>query len=165
MSMHQPQCHHGHQLLQNHAISNSCSMHLQPPRQKSIQHQHHQAQVASHQLKKRKPCNFTPLTESISSIFARLNASGIMQPRKGRIFDPSHPSLNPSKYCAYHSNAQGHDTEECLALKHKIQNMIDANKLRVHPPVGTNMSNATGNIISNTPSVVRHPKKKRRLNK
>ncbi|OIT32028.1 hypothetical protein A4A49_63800 [Nicotiana attenuata] len=153
MTMHQPQCHHDLQLLQNHAISNARNMHFQPPRQQSIQHQHRQAQVTSRQLKKRKPRDFTPLTESISSILARLNASGIMQPRKGRIFNPSHPLFDPSKYCAYHSNSQGHDTEECLALKHKIQNMIDANKLQVHLPVGTNMSNATRRNTSITPSV------------
>ncbi|OIT37264.1 hypothetical protein A4A49_11919 [Nicotiana attenuata] len=165
MTMHQPQCHHDHQLLQNHAIFNAHNMHLQPPRQQSIQHRHRQAQGVSDQSKKRKPRNFTPLTESISSIFARLNASGFMQPRKGRIFDPSHPLFDPSKYCAYHSNAQGHDTEECLSLKHKIQNMIDANKLQVHLSVGTNISNATSSSTSNTPSVVGHPNKKRRLNK
>ncbi|OIT33112.1 hypothetical protein A4A49_55733 [Nicotiana attenuata] len=163
MTMHPPQCHHNRQLSQNHTISNARNMHLEPPRQQSIGHQHRQTQVASHRSKKRKPRDFTPLTESVSSIFARLNVSGIMQPRKGRVFDPLHPLFDPSKYCAYHSNAQGHDTEECLALKHKIQNLIDANKLRVHLQVGTNISNAISGSTSNIPSVVGHPKKKCRL--
>ncbi|XP_019266700.1 PREDICTED: spindle assembly checkpoint kinase-like [Nicotiana attenuata] len=98
MTMHQLQCHHDHQLLKNYAISNARNMHLQPPRQQSIHHQYHRAQVASHQSKKRKPRDFIPLSEPISSIFARLNASGIMQPKKGRVFGPSHPLFDPSKY-------------------------------------------------------------------
>ena len=37
----------------------------------------------------------------------------------------SSPSYNPEARCAYHSGSPGHDTEDCWALKYKIQNTND----------------------------------------
>ncbi|OIT32397.1 hypothetical protein A4A49_59649 [Nicotiana attenuata] len=74
---------------------------------------------------------FTPLKESLTSIFERLKAKGLLQPRKGWIPQNLPPDIDWSKTCAYHSYIQGHDTEECPALKHKIQNMIENNKIIV----------------------------------
>ena len=36
----------------------------------------------------------------------------------------SSPNYNPDARCAYHSDNPGHDTNNCWALKYKIQNMI-----------------------------------------
>ncbi|KAG5580457.1 hypothetical protein H5410_051084 [Solanum commersonii] len=43
----------------------------------------------------------------------------------------SSSTFDLSKNCAYHSNIQGHDTEECPALRNNIQNMIDKGKIIV----------------------------------
>ena len=43
--------------------------------------------------------------------------------------------------CAYHSNSVGHDTEDCINLKHKIQDLIDQEVVSLQattPNVNTN---------------------------
>src|ERR1051325_831334 len=45
--------------------------------------------------------------------------------------------------CAYHSNSPGHNTDNCWALKNKIQDMIEAMEIEFDPPVETpNVINA-----------------------
>ena len=83
------------------------------------------------QDKVRKPRVFTPLRETLTDIFQRLWAKGLLRPING--WNPKHSTSNfdLSKNCAYHSNIQGHDTEECAALRNKIQNMIEKGKIIV----------------------------------
>ena len=45
----------------------------------------------------------------------------------------SSPNYNPEARCAYHSGSPRHDTEDCWALKYKIQNMIDAKEIEFEP--------------------------------
>ena len=45
----------------------------------------------------------------------------------------SSPKYNPDARCAYHSGNPGHDTNDCWALKYKIQNMIDAKEIEFGP--------------------------------
>ena len=37
----------------------------------------------------------------------------------------SAPSYHPDAFCVYHSYSPGHDTDDCWALKNKIQDLID----------------------------------------
>ncbi|XP_059316729.1 uncharacterized protein LOC132067484 [Lycium ferocissimum] len=152
MSMHQAQCHQSHQILQSYAT-------MQRPRQQKSQHgcqqSFHQAQSSSRQQKKMKSFSFTPLDEPLSNILERLSAKGILQPKKG--FIPKHPPPNfdLSKSCAYHSNIQGHDTEECLALRFKIQSMIENGKIKLQqePPTGNdNIANTNAITVKGDPS-------------
>ena len=60
-----------------------------------------------------------------------------------------HPNLknsshnyNPDATCAYHSGSPGHDTNNCWALKYKIQNMIDAKEIEFDPPETPNVITA-----------------------
>ena len=39
----------------------------------------------------------------------------------------------PEQRCAYHSNSVGHDTEYCINLKHKIQDLIDQEVVSLQP--------------------------------
>ena len=41
----------------------------------------------------------------------------------------SSPRYNPNAKCAYHSNSPGHSTDDCWALKNKIQDMIEAKQI------------------------------------
>ena len=43
--------------------------------------------------------------------------------------------------CAYHSNSVGHDTEDCINLKYKIQYLIDQDVVSLKP--------ATPNVNNN----------------
>ncbi|KAH0672748.1 hypothetical protein KY290_024973 [Solanum tuberosum] len=91
-----------------HAIFDSCDMRFKP----------YNPRVS--QLKVRKPRTFTPLMITLTSIFQRLWAKGLLKPREGWIFKHSSSTLDLSENCVYHSNIQGHDTEECPASKNKI---------------------------------------------
>jgi len=55
--------------------------------------------------------------------------------------DPKGRQYDPSKKCAYHSGAPGHDTQDCWTLKHKIQNMIDSGEIVVKAPEQPNVNN------------------------
>ena len=39
--------------------------------------------------------------------------------------DTSYKFYKPDQRCAYHSNSVGHDTEDCINLKHKIQESVN----------------------------------------
>ncbi|KAK4729644.1 hypothetical protein R3W88_022632 [Solanum pinnatisectum] len=71
------------------------------------------------------PQVFTPLCETRTQLFDRLKEARILQP-----------------CCAYHSGVIGHDTEKCIPLKHKIEDLID-NEMVKHahapPNVNTNL--------------------------
>ncbi|KAH0661490.1 hypothetical protein KY284_026421 [Solanum tuberosum] len=100
------------------------------------------------QLKVRKPRTFTPLMETLTSIFQRLWIKGLLKPRGGWIPKHSSSTLDLSKSCAYHSNIQGHDTEECPALKNKIQNMIEKGKIIVQQgPLNNSCNPSRSNAV------------------
>lgn len=42
---------------------------------------------------------------------------------------PYPPNYNESAQCEYHSNSQGHMVENCRALKHEVQDLIDSKQL------------------------------------
>ncbi|KAG5594808.1 hypothetical protein H5410_036040 [Solanum commersonii] len=69
--------------------------------------------------------------ETLTGIFQRLWAKGLLRPRKGWIRKHSSSNFDLSKNCAYHSNIQDHEIEECPALRNKIQNMIEKRKIIV----------------------------------
>ncbi|KAH0650131.1 hypothetical protein KY284_030043 [Solanum tuberosum] len=62
---------------------------------------------------------FKPYDPQVSQL-KRLWAKGLLRPRKGWICKHSSSTFDLSKNCAYHSNIQGHETEECPALRNKI---------------------------------------------
>ncbi|KAG5573072.1 hypothetical protein H5410_062838 [Solanum commersonii] len=85
----------------------------------------------------------------LTNIFQRLCAKGLLNPREGWIPKHSSSTLNLSKNCAYHLNIQGHDTEECPALRNKIQNMIENGKIIVQQgPLNNNCNPSTANTIT-----------------
>ena len=45
----------------------------------------------------------------------------------GKVYQPPFPQwYNPNATCAYHGGVPGHSIEQCVALKHKVQSLIDA---------------------------------------
>ena len=57
----------------------------------------------------------------------RLNLITLRDPLRNP--NTSAPTYHPNKRCAYHSASPGHDTNECWALKNKIQDLIDEGAL------------------------------------
>ncbi|XP_015167184.1 uncharacterized protein [Solanum tuberosum] len=70
---------------------------------------------------------FTPLIESRTKLFERLTAAGYIHPVGPKPVNTTSKFYRPYQRCAYHSNSVGHDTEDCVNLKHKIQDLIDQN--------------------------------------
>ena len=60
----------------------------------------------------------------------------------GKIFQSPFPTwYNPSTTCAYHGETPGHSVEQCLALKSKVQSLIEAGWLNFQeegPNIKTN---------------------------
>ena len=60
---------------------------------------------------------------------------------------PSNPNVSSPKYnssakCAYHSNGPGHDTDQCWALKCKIQDLVNKKTIKFDPPPTLNVITA-----------------------
>lgn len=85
----------------------------------------------SQTVHKRSLRMFTLLREPLEDVLKMLMAQQIITPLPPPNHCPNQINYNPSKNCAYHSNAMGHSTESCWSLKHKIQNMIETKKLIV----------------------------------
>ncbi|KAK4737568.1 hypothetical protein R3W88_001265 [Solanum pinnatisectum] len=74
----------------------------------------------------KKPARkFTPLIESRTKLFEQLTVAGFIHPVGPKPINTSSKFYLADRRCAYHSNSVGHDTEDCINLKHKIQDLID----------------------------------------
>ena len=63
-----------------------------------------------------------PLSQALQHLL-RLNLVMLRDPPQNPYI--ASPRYNPDARCAYHSNSPGHDTDDCWALKNKIQDLID----------------------------------------
>ena len=73
------------------------------------------------------------LAESRTKLFERLSAAGYIHPVGPKPVDVNSRFYRPEQRCAYHSNSVGHDTEYCINLKHKIQDLIDQEVVSLQP--------------------------------
>ncbi|KAM3239303.1 hypothetical protein P3L10_014337 [Capsicum annuum] len=79
--------------------------------------------------------NFTLFGESYASLFQRLVQQGMITPLLGYTPDLHSRNFDPNVRCAYHSDAQGHSTEDCRTLKREIEKIIQ-DKLIVVQNIG-----------------------------
>ncbi|XP_069146881.1 uncharacterized protein [Solanum lycopersicum] len=77
----------------------------------------------------------TALTESRNKLFDRLSAAGYIHPVGPKPVDVNSKFYKPEQRCSYHSNSVGHDTEDCINLKHKIKDPIDQEVVSLQPAV------------------------------
>ena len=77
---------------------------------------------------------FTQLGMPLSRAFHRLVEGGLIVPLPPRPPpQPTPPGFRTDLHCAYHQRA-GHDTDNCAALKHAIQDLIDQGLLDLGRP-------------------------------
>ncbi|GKV18318.1 hypothetical protein SLEP1_g28716 [Rubroshorea leprosula] len=77
------------------------------------------------QQKVRRHFNKLPL--SYNEVFQQLVVASLVTLVHMVPLNPPFPTwYNPQARCEYHSGSVGHDLENCLALKHRIQDLIDA---------------------------------------
>ncbi|KAK4722188.1 hypothetical protein R3W88_012421 [Solanum pinnatisectum] len=113
---------------------------------------HHYRNVAPSCANKKPAKIFTPLVESRTKLFERLNAVGYIHPVGPKSVDTNSKFYKPDQRCAYHSNNVGHDTEDCINLKHKIQDLIDQKVVSlqtVEPNVNSNPLPNHGGVTIN----------------
>ena len=67
-----------------------------------------------------------PLSQALQHLL-RLNLVTLRDPPQNPHI--ASPNYNPDTRCAYHSNSLGHDTDDCWALKNKIQDLINEGAL------------------------------------
>nr|XP_025885529.1 uncharacterized protein LOC104645638 [Solanum lycopersicum] len=77
--------------------------------------------------------SFTVLAESRTKLFERLSAAGYIHPVGPKPMDVNSKFYRPEQRCAYHSNGVGHNTEDCINLEHKIQDLIDQEVVSLQP--------------------------------
>ncbi|XP_015081454.1 uncharacterized protein LOC107025117 [Solanum pennellii] len=103
-------------------------------------------------FEKRPSRNFTALTESWTKLYEKLAVAGYIHPVGTEPVDVNSKFYKPDQICDYNSNGVGHDTEYCINLKHKIQDLIDQEVVSLQPAapnVNTNpLSNHGGSNIN-----------------
>ena len=58
----------------------------------------------------------------------------MISPVPARSWVPPYPAwFNPNVTCAYHGDVPGHSTENCTTLRQKINELIDAGRLKLNP--------------------------------
>ena len=80
---------------------------------------------------------------SLSQVFPHLLKSNLVILKEA----PKNPNTtssyyNPNSRCAYHSDGPGHDTNDCWALKNKVQDLIEAKEIDFDPPKTPNVITA-----------------------
>ncbi|KAL5191181.1 hypothetical protein HKD37_04G010484 [Glycine soja] len=96
---------------------------------------------------------FTPLPMTYEDLLPSLIANHLAVVTPGRVLEPPFPKwYDPNATCKYHGGAPGHSVEKCLALKYKVQHLMDAGWLTFQedrPNVRTNpLANHGGGAVN-----------------
>ena len=72
---------------------------------------------------------FSNFNQPLSKVLEHLMQKGLLQPLPNpNPPNPNTPYYNPNKHCKFHQNLK-HSTDNCIRLKHEIQNLIDSGKI------------------------------------
>ena len=75
----------------------------------------------------RKPAKFTLIPMLYADLLPSLLNNQMAMVSSGKVYPPPFSQLyNPNATCTYHGGVLGHSIEQCVALKHKVQSLIDA---------------------------------------
>ncbi|XP_070047337.1 uncharacterized protein [Nicotiana tomentosiformis] len=66
---------------------------------------------------------------------------GLLQLAPPNRQNPESPSYRPGTRCAYHSGAEGHDTEDCSTLKRAVENLIEQKRVVLRDEEVPNVTN------------------------
>ncbi|KAH1232831.1 hypothetical protein GmHk_09G025406 [Glycine max] len=96
---------------------------------------------------------FTPLPMTYEDLLPSLIANHLAVVTPGKVLQPPFPKwYDPNATCKYHGGVPGHSIEKCLALKYKVQHLIDAGWLTFQedrPNVRTNpLTNHGGGAVN-----------------
>ncbi|KAH1228670.1 hypothetical protein GmHk_10G028631 [Glycine max] len=96
---------------------------------------------------------FTSLPMTYEDLLPSLIANHLAVVTPGKVLQPPFPKwYDPNATCKYHGGVPGHSIEKCLALKYKVQHLIDAGWLTFQedrPNVRTNpLANHGGGAVN-----------------
>jgi len=96
---------------------------------------------------------FTPIPMTYEDLLPSLIANQMDVITPGKIYQHPFPKwYDPDTTCVYHGKTPGHSTEKCLALKYKVQHLIDTGWLTFQedrPNVKTNpLANHGGGAVN-----------------
>ncbi|KAH1238989.1 hypothetical protein GmHk_08G023534 [Glycine max] len=96
---------------------------------------------------------FTPLPMTYEDLLPSLIANHLAVVTPGRVLEPPFPKwYDPNATCKYHGGVPGHSVEKYLALKYKVQHLMDAGWLTFQedrPNVRTNpLANHGGGAVN-----------------
>ncbi|XP_009610714.2 uncharacterized protein [Nicotiana tomentosiformis] len=74
---------------------------------------------------------FTPIGESYTSLYRKLMQLKLIEPIMPRYVNSNSKGFDSNARCEYHSNTQGHSTENCWTLKKAIENLVEAKAIVV----------------------------------
>ncbi|XP_070004081.1 uncharacterized protein [Nicotiana sylvestris] len=66
---------------------------------------------------------------------------GFLQPVPQTRHNPASPAYKASVRCAYHSGAEGHDTNDCWTLRREVENLIEQGKIVLRDEEVPNVTN------------------------
>ena len=73
---------------------------------------------------------FTHINMTLSQVLPHLLKSNLVTLKEApKNPNTAAPLYNPNSRCAYHSESLGHDTNNCWALKNKVQDLIEAKEI------------------------------------
>ncbi|KAH1238442.1 hypothetical protein GmHk_08G023103 [Glycine max] len=96
---------------------------------------------------------FTPLPMTYEDLLPSLITNHLAVVTPGRVLEPPFPKwYDPNATCKYHGGVPGHSVEKCLALKYKVQHLMDTGWLTFQedrPNVRTNpLANHGGGAVN-----------------
>ena len=91
---------------------------------------------------------FTNLGRPLNQLYEQLKVAGKIGVVPPKIYLRGIPAgYDPQAICAYHSESSGHSTVNCWALKHKTQDIIDAEDIIVLRKRGESGLNVSKNPL------------------
>jgi hypothetical protein len=107
--------------------------HKAPYRRDHQLQNHQQRQVKIQRRNNPPPQQYPPLPVSQAEIYKQLVAGGLLSPVPAKPWNPPFPAwYNPNAKCAYHSNVAGHSIENCVTLRQKIYELINAGSIELN---------------------------------
>ena len=80
---------------------------------------------------------------TLSQIFPQLLSTNLVTIKEApKVVNTTSPKYNPHARCAYHSDSPGHTTDDCWALRNKVQDLIDAKEIEFEAPERPNVVTA-----------------------
>ena len=86
---------------------------------------------------------FTRINMTLSQVLPHLLRSNLVTLKEAsKNPNTTSPHYHPNAHCAYHSKSPGHDTNNCWALKKKIQDLIEEKEIEFDVPEKPNVISA-----------------------